>query len=31
MQVTTLRQQLLRFAHVLQDSLFPILEDEVGP
>jgi hypothetical protein len=31
MQVTTLRQQLLNFAHVLQVSLFPVLEDEVGP
>ena len=31
MQVTTIRQQLLQFAHVLQSSLFPILEDEIGP
>jgi hypothetical protein len=31
MQVTTLRQQLLQFAHVLQGSLFPVLEDELGP
>lgn len=31
MQVTTVRQQLLHFAHVLQSSLFPALEDEIGP
>jgi hypothetical protein len=31
MQVTTLRQQLLHFAHVLQSSLFPVLEEEIGP
>jgi hypothetical protein len=31
MQVTTVRQQLLQFAHVLQGSLFPVLEDEIGP
>lgn len=27
----TLRQQLTQFAHVLQSSLFPVLEEEVGP
>jgi hypothetical protein len=27
----TLRQQLTQFAHVLQSSLFPVLEQEVGP
>jgi hypothetical protein len=27
----TLRQQLTQFAHVLQSSLFPALEEEVGP
>ena len=27
----TLRQQLTQFAHVLQSSLFPMLEEEVGP
>jgi hypothetical protein len=27
----TLRQQLRQFAHVLQTSLFPVLEEEVGP
>ena len=26
----TLRQQLTQFAHVLQSSLFPVLEEEVG-
>ena len=31
MQVTTLRQQILHFAHVLQASLFPVLEEEIGP
>jgi hypothetical protein len=31
MQITTLRQQLLHFAHVLQASLFPVLEEEIGP
>ena len=31
MQITTLRQQLLHFAHVLQSSLFPTLEEEIGP
>jgi hypothetical protein len=30
MQITTLREQLLNFAHVLQRSLFPVLEEEVG-
>jgi len=27
----TLRQQLTQFAHVLQSSLFPVLEEEIGP
>jgi hypothetical protein len=27
----TLREQLTQFAHVLQSSLFPVLEEEVGP
>jgi hypothetical protein len=27
----TLRQQLTQFAHVMQSSLFPVLEEEVGP
>ena len=26
-----LRQQLTQFAHLLQSSLFPLLEEEVGP
>ena len=26
----TLRQQLMQFAHILQSSLFPALEEEVG-
>jgi hypothetical protein len=31
MQITTLRDQLLQFAHVMQSSLFPALENEIGP
>jgi hypothetical protein len=31
MQIITLRDQLLNFAHVLQRSLFPVVEDELGP
>ena len=30
MQITTLRQQILNFAHVLQTSLFPVLAEETG-
>lgn len=30
MQITTVRQQILNFGHVLQGSLFPILEEETG-
>ena len=26
----TLRQQLMQFAHVLQDQLFPVLEEATG-
>ena len=31
MQSTTLRQLLFQFAHVMQSSLFPVIEEEVGP
>ena len=27
----TLRQQLTQFGHILQQQLFPVLEDELGP
>jgi hypothetical protein len=31
MQSTTLRQQLIQFAHLMQSSFFPVLEEEIGP